>query len=258
MPTAARLLVPVLFILAASHAPAPAAEMTYSLNVLGVPVAEATLAVDLTKTQYRISLRYHTTGAASLLSGDHLEDLSSGTFDHDGPVPVDATANIRARGQDRTVHLLYRGATPVIAAISPPNETEREDVPPKAREHTIDPLSATAAILHQAAETGRCDVTRRTYDGRRLEQFLARTTGEEAVSASIHSHFSGPALRCDYTSEVMAGFRTDNQRAEDSRIRGGTLWLAPLLPNYPRLPIRGEVDIRLLGRATMYLTAVRP
>ncbi len=237
---------------------ARAAQLTYSLYVLGIPVAEATMGVDMTATGYGMSLNYRPIGLGSVMSGDHLEERSSGVFDRDGLVPQAYLSNARLHGKDRLLRMDYSGGIPSIAAIEPPNEAEREIVPPPLRARTIDPLSATAIMLRLATLSGKCDVSRRTYDGRRLEAFDARTAGEEDVPASTHSAYAGRGLRCDYASKVLAGFRVDSGRDEDARPRTGTLWLAPLIQGFPRLPIRGVIDTRFLGQATMYLTAVKP
>jgi len=238
--------------------PAHAVQLTYKLFVLGVPVAEAQMMVELNQTSYRMALNYKTTGLGSLMSGDHLEESTRGVLGADGPLPNEYFSTIHLHGQDRRMSLAYHGGTPTIVAIDPPNESERENVPPAARAHTVDSLSATVAMINFAARTGKCDLSLRTYDGRRLEAFSAHTSGEEDVPTSVHSDFAGRSLRCDYLAQPLAGFRIDTGRAEDAKVRQGTLWLAPLVPGLPRLPMRGEIDTRFLGRATMYLTLVKP
>ena len=213
---------------------------------------------NLAPSTYHMELKYRTTGLAKLVSGDMLDQSSNGTFNHEQPVPQEFRSFVRLHSQDRIVTLQYRDGDPTIAAISPPNEAEREIVPPARRDHTIDPLSAMIDMLHVAARTGRCDVSHNTYDGRRLEVFEARTAGEEVIPSSSRSIFSGPALRCDYTSQPIAGFKIGDGHDDDARARKGTVWLAPLVPGGPRLPVQGVVDVRFLGSATSYLTAVTP
>src|SRR6185312_1721051 len=128
---------------------------------------------------YRIALGYHTVGVATVFNHDHLQNHVQGVFRADRPMPLAFSSNSRLRGQDRVVTLIWRDGTPIVAALTPPNETEREDVPPASRANTIDPLSALALLLRQVARTGRCEASSRTYDGRRLQRFDSRTIGEE-------------------------------------------------------------------------------
>jgi hypothetical protein len=237
---------------------ADATQLSFTLYAMGFPVAESTMTFDLTPSTYRMGLRYHTTGVARLFSGDNLDQSSAGTFDHDQPVPQEFRSFVRLHSLDRVVTLSYRNGNPIVTALSPPNEGERDIVPMAQREHTFDPLSAMVDMIHYAAQTGRCDLSHATYDGRRLELFEAHTVGEEDVPSSGRSTFSGRALRCDYASQPTAGFRLGENRDEDSRSRKGTIWLAQVVPGGPRLPVRGLVDIRFLGAATMYLTGAAP
>ena len=237
---------------------ARAAQLTFSLYVMGFPVAESNMTVNLAPSTYAMTLRYRTTGLVSTVAGGLLDQSSTGAFEHGQPVPREFRSFIRLHSKDRTVSLTYRNGNPVIAAIDPVNESEREIVPVGLREHTLDPLSAMVDMLQVTAQTGRCDLSHTTYDGRRLEMFVARTVDDEDVPPSHRSIFSGHALRCDYTSTPMAGLRTDEGHDADARVRKGTVWLGQIVPGGPRLPVQGIVDIRFLGAATMYLTEAMP
>ena len=64
---------------------------------------------------------------------------------------------------------------------------------------------------------------------------------------------------------LIAGFVTTEQqlihRSDPGPEKGRELpavWLAQLVPGGPRLPVQGVVDVRFLGTATSYLTAVTP
>jgi len=237
---------------------AQSAELTFSLYALGIPVAESVMSVDLAQPRYRMAIHYGTSGLARLFSGDRLDEQSTGVFTRGVPYPAEFKSFVRLHGQDRTVTLDYRDGTPLVAAINPPNAGEREEVPDAQRAHVIDPMSALAAMMELAARTGRCDLNDRTYDGRRLEYFESHTAGEEDIPANSLSRYAGRALRCDYSSQTLAGFRQGDGREEDARARKGTLWLAHAIPSGPLVPVHGQIDTRFLGQATMYLTGVSP
>lgn len=237
---------------------AKAEQLAFEFYALGFPVARSSMSFNLTPSTYQMTLSYQTTGLAKLVDGDRLDQTVSGAFARDLAVPLQYSSSGRLHSQPRLVTLAYRDGDPTATAISPPNEAEREIVPPDRRDHTIDPLSAMIDMLHVAATTGRCDVTQNTYDGRRLEVFEAHTAGEEELPPTGRSIFSGRGLRCDYTSRPIAGFKLGEGRDDDKRTRGGTIWLAPVTPGGPKLPVRGVVDVRFLGAATMYLTGVTP
>ena len=235
-----------------------AAQLNFDLYAVGVQVGESVMTVDLSASTYRMGLRYRTTGLARIVSNDSLDQTSAGAFEKDLPVPLEYKSVGKLRGHDRIVTMSYRNRNPVPTLIDPPNEAERDIVPEAHWQGTVDPLSAMAEMLRDAARTGRCDVSQRTYDGRRLEMFEARTVGEDDIASSGRSSFSGRSLRCDYTRQPIAGFRLGSGRAEDSRARHGSFWLAPVAPGGPPLPVRGVIDAMYLGEVTMYLTSVKP
>lgn len=235
-----------------------AAELTYTLYALGVPIADATLGGDLAPDSYRMALTYRTVGLAELAFGGRLEQHAHGMFAGERTQPKMFSSKARIRGQDRIVSLAYRNDTPLIDAIAPPPESEREDVPMPMRAHTMDPLSKIAALLRRIATTGRCDGDARDFDGRRLELFEVRTMREDMLPASARSSFAGRALRCDFTSQILAGFRLGHDRAEDARPHRGTIWLAPIAAGAPRWPVRAEIETRWFGTAGIFLTGAAP
>ena len=237
---------------------AEAMRLGYTIYVLGVPVAEAALSVDLTASSYAIAMRYHTVGVIEVVSADHLEEHSSGRFEEGRPAPFEYASNGHLRGQYRVVGLTWRGDAPIVTEITPPDETERETVPVALRARTMDPLSSIVLLLHQVAQTGRCEATARTYDGRRLQLFEATTVGEEAVPRSRRSSFAGRGLRCEYTDRTLAGVRLGANRADSLRERRGTIWLARVAPATVSMPVRASVETRWLGAAMIYLTSASP
>jgi hypothetical protein len=251
---------PLLLCLAIPFAPclAQPVQLTFALYSVGMQVAESTMSFDLEPASYAMGLRYHLTGLVKVFASDMLDQSSTGLFARDEPVPLTFNSLMKLHSHDRIVTFAYRDGSPTATATSPPNEAERDIVPVADRAHTLDPLSAMVDMLHTVARTGRCDLAHNTYDGRRLETFQVRTGGEEDLSPSDRSLFNGRALRCDYTSRPIAGFRFGDGRDEDARPHSGTIWLARLTSGGPRLPVRGLIELRILGSTTMYLTAVTP
>ena len=131
-------------------------------------------------------------------------------------------------------------------------------MPPALLPGTLDPLSVMVGLLRVVADTGRCEGTARGFDGRRVVAYRAATAGEEVLPPTPRSVFSGRALRCDIVNEVVAGFRTGEDRASDAGSRRATVWLAPVLPGGWRLPVRVTAETRLVGDATIYLTRTAP
>jgi len=235
-----------------------AEQLNYTLHVVGLPVADAELNVDRTESGYRALLRFQTTGLANLVDSGHLEEAVSGGFSNNRPAPQVFSSNGYLHGQNRVVGMTWQDGSPVVTAIAPPNATERQDVPAGLRAGTVDPISLIVLLLHLANQTGRCDGAARSYDGRDLQAFQMRTMGEENLSPSGQSSFSGRALRCEFTSTTLAGFRFGAGGEQDRRPHRGTIWLGQVASGGPRLPVRAAVETRWFGDATIYRTSVAP
>jgi hypothetical protein len=52
---------------------AEAVQLSFTMYVVGLPVAESHMAFDLTPSTYGMGLRYQTTGVARLFAGDRLD-----------------------------------------------------------------------------------------------------------------------------------------------------------------------------------------
>lgn len=251
----------ILLLCLASPGAAPrvaAAQLRYTTYVVAVPVVDAVLTIDPAAPAYRTALSFHTVGIANLFANSLVEDRVSGRFDADLAAPTDFTSQVRLRGEDRFVGMTWRDGTPVVTALTPGTDEAREEVPAALRAHTLDPLSALTRWLRLTDQTGKCDASSQTYNGRRLQLFAMRAAGEDDIPASNRSSFAGRALRCDFTERTLAGFRLDSRRADEARERHGTVWLARVIPGAPRLPVRVSVETPWFGDATIYLTAATP
>jgi hypothetical protein len=203
-------------------------------------------------------LGFHTIGLTNLIDGGRLQETTIGRLEGDRPMPQAHSSEGWLHGQERIVEMTWHDGTPSVTSITPPNATEREDVPEPLRAGTIDQISLIVLLIRLADQTGRCEGSARSFDGRDLQSFDAKTVGEEDLPASMRSSFSGRALRCEFTSQTLAGFRLGSNGAQDRRPRRGTLWLARVVPGMPRLPVRASVETRWFGDATIYLTSGTP
>src|SRR6266700_1007821 len=120
-------------LLCLTSVPAQATQLSYTLYVLGVPLADASFSFNLTPAGYGMAMRFYTTGVADLVARDHLDEHTSGRIEKDRLAPVEYGAISRLRGQDRIVNMIWRDGTPTPTEIVPPNPAEREDVPESLR-----------------------------------------------------------------------------------------------------------------------------
>jgi hypothetical protein len=249
----------ILLLMPLAGAPARAADevvASYDTYAAGLNVAEVEAGFVIGPWSYQMRLAYHTTGLAGLLFSGHQVSQVDGTWRANAPMPHSYAGEGVWRSRQRTTRIDYQDGRPLVRALAPPNEDERETVPEALRANSIDTLSALVELVRRVADTGRCDSVARTYDGRRAVEIVATTAGEEVLAPTSRSSFSGPALRCDFAGRLLAGFLHTDDRACESKPLHGSAWLARVVPGGAPLPVRMAFETRWFGDATMYLRSI--
>lgn len=232
--------------------------LSYETYALGVPTAALSSTIELGPPGYHIELDFHTIGVAGVFFPGHQRSTVQGVWEDDLPMPRLFVGDGMWRGANRHVVIEYHQRQPSVLSLVPPQDPDREPVPAGLGANTIDQLSAMALLLHRVAETGRCEVSARTYDGRRLAEIEAVTVGEEVLPVTERSPFSGRALRCDFEGRLLAGFMRNADPEVARRPKRGSAWFAPVVAGAPPLPVRITFETSWMGQATMYLTEAGP
>lgn len=244
--------------------PATAAEegrsfttLAYATTVAGLTVMVTEADVEMDARGYRVDIATRTAGSYGLLFRGETHTLAQGQWAGVLVAPQRYAVAGSWRGTTRRTLMDYAMGQPEVRHLDPPNEAEREPVPPTLQRETIDTISAAALLARRATLTRACDGEARTFDGRRLFEVASRTGGWEAAPSDGAAGIAGPVLRCDFEGRLLAGFLLDSDRASAARPHKGTAWLARLSPDAPLLPVRMRFEMRWLGSATMSLTAAR-
>lgn len=239
--------------------PAPAQEApelhaSYNMYSAGFHVAAVEAALGVGPRHYQLEIAFRTTGLVGFFHHGHQLSTIVGTWDAGQPLPQHFEAIGVWGGDDRLTLIDYLNGQPLIQRLVPPENTEREPVPVALQQNSADPLSALALLIRRVEDTGRCEASIRTFDGHRASQIEARTAGEEVLPPTDRSIFSGKALRCDFVSQMLAGFLYEDSTPYSRRPLHGAAWLARMVPGAPPVPVRMQFETHWFGDATMYLT----
>ena len=243
----------ILFLASPAMAEAPL-RLTYRTYALGMAIAEVEATAAIGTWSYQLGLAFRTTGVARMVFAGHNTTSVFGTWQADRPTPRRYASNSVWRNEPRAILMDYEQGIPIIRQLQPPPEPEQEIVSAELRVNSADALSSLAALIRVVARSGRCDVSLRSFDGRRTTDLTVHTVATETLVADDRSSFSGPALRCDFVSRILAGFRLDQADKTDYRPLHGSIWMAPALANRPAVPVRIVLETRYFGDATSYLT----
>ncbi len=229
----------------------------------GLLVLKMRANLTFTPSGYAGELAFHTAGMVGWMVHDVDDSQVQGHFvrgDADGTAmdraaPLSFVSIGNLRGTDRVTRMSYRDGSPVIETLTPNVLLERQPVPPQDTARTIDTLSAIAMLVRQVGDSGRCEGGTTIFDGRRLTALTARTAQPETLASTGRSIFAGPALRCEFEGNQIAGFKKGESEAEQRRTRHGVAWLASVLPHAPPVPVKVIFDNPALGQVTLFLTA---
>lgn len=239
--------------LAALPAQAEPVRAQYRAYAAGLPILQMDADWDVRPGAYRVHLVFRTVGALSVAYDSRSDSVAEGRFGDARVLPSRFYSAGTLRGAQRVTQIDYPGGTPQVRQLVPPNDEEREPVPPGDQAGTADSLSALALLIRDVNLTGRCDGQLRTFDGRRLGELAARTGPVQTLDPTSRSSYAGPALRCDFEGRQLGGFMRDGDQAALRRPQRGTAWFAAAAPGGPKLPVRIEFQTRWAGAVTMYL-----
>jgi len=242
-----------LLLLSAAPACAEPVRAHYQTYAAGLQVLVMDADWDVEPATYRVHLAFHTVGALSLAFSSRNDSVAEGRFEAGRVLPRRFFSAGTQRGVQRVTQIDYPAHDPQIRQLVPPNDEERDPVPPAEQAGTADTLSALAQLIRNVNLTGRCDGQVRTFDGRRLGELAVHTGPVQELEATSRSSYTGPALRCDFEGRQIGGFVHDADPATLRRPQRGTAWFASAVPGGPKLPVRIEFQTHWFGAATMYL-----
>ena len=242
-------------------ASAAAAPITarYEVRAAGLVVmrVEAVFDLDAPGGLYRVGTRIRTTGVVGLLSRSDQVTSVEGRWLDLQPQPLHYRVEGSWRGAARRVAIAWTaggGGMPVVGALVPPNDSEREAVPPALQRGTMDALSALAKLTRAVALTGRCDADAQTFDGRRRADYVVRTAGVDMLPAD--EGYAGQALRCAFESRLIAGRRADQDPEEARRPVPATAWMAQVAPAPIPVPVRVDLPSGWFGTIRVHLVGL--
>ncbi|WP_448203166.1 DUF3108 domain-containing protein [Azospirillum sp. sgz302134] len=248
-----------------AFAPLPALaqhwQLSYRVHIGGVAVLDAQADLTLSGDRYSVQVDAATEGFLGRVFPWETHSRSVGAVRPDGLAPARHSQVSTLRGEPRNVTLTYDGRGGVRTEVTPPpDQDDREPVPEQLRQNTQDPLSGVVAVLLAGMRGEGCQRSMPIFDGRRRYDMQFADEGMRMVGASRYSVFAGAARQCRVSYTPIAGY---NRKPETSFWRRGgaqeerapvDVWIAPVTPGGPPLPVRLETDSGF-GGVVIHLTA---
>jgi len=243
---------------AAETEPARTLDLTYDVYLGGLHIFTLDVAMTLRPDRYRVSAEGQTEGMVGWLYGWDVKLAAEGLEHNDRIEPVRYVTDSAWQGTRRTVDLGFAEGGRYALERTPPPEPDPDiegGLPETLPEGTVDPLSLAVAASRALAETGRCDQTLPVFDGQRRYDLTLRHVDEATLPPSDYSIYQGRAVRCTVSMNRISGFRKSwkSKRQWDAPSSAPTIWVAPIRPDLPPVPVRYDGAIAL-GNIVIHLT----
>ncbi len=157
---------------------------------------------------YDVKTTIVTTGSFGTLYPFKAAYHSVGTYEKSAFKPQSYFNESHSLFHDRQKEIVYQNGIPV-KRISTKNDYTRHDAitVDSQYESSNDLLSTFAELTYHIRQTGNCDFSRYSFNGKRYSKSIVKTVGTEKLKTP---YFKGKALKCQYALEVLddaaAGF----------------------------------------------------
>ena len=144
-----------LLLLVPAAAQAEPVRAHYALYARGLNAVRLDAEFDVTPQRYRVKMLFRTTGTVGAMFRGQSESVVDGRFVAGRPVPNRYFASGYFRDTPRVTQIDYAAGQPNIRQMQPPNDAERELVPPAAQAGTVDATFHSGHWSLQAVTSAR-------------------------------------------------------------------------------------------------------
>lgn len=231
---------------------------TFAIYMRGLHVLDADASYQIEPWGYGGTTHIRPAGLISWFVTMDIHSRVEGDFVPGGNVkPIRYDSGGLSRGQHRRVLLTYNGNTPHVDILEPA-ETDRDPIPDSDLPHTIDTLSGMARLLETLTQTKSCEGSSVIFDGLRLTKMTVHGPVTSDIPQSHKQAYSGPALRCDFVGQQIAGFVKDSpNRSKMAAPQPGSAWFKEI-DGVGLVPVRIEFNHPKLGHVTVVMQQPLP
>jgi hypothetical protein len=222
-----------------SGAAAEPLHLRYDIYSKGFRLLEFALAVEVGPQSYRVAGNFHTRGFWDTLMHFALESSVEGAVHGAELRPGLYRSASRFLGRGRRTAIEHQPDGRIVVSLNPAPDEEKSRTPVPAGElqGTIDAMTAAAQVANDLGGGRSCTHRLRVFDGVRRYDLVLDDEGFVDLKPSGNSLYAGPARRCRIVQQRIGGFSVKAKPSTEA-----TMFVAPILPGSPPLPVRLELD----------------
>lgn len=231
-------------------------QLAYEVYFSGLHVLSSQAELERDTADYRLTARAQTRGIAAFLFNWRGETETIGRLDDGRVVPQRHISHGKSPTRQRKVEMLYGedGAVTSVTIDPEPDWSEVNPLPENADQGTIDPLSMITELAAHFTDQQRCEAEYAVFDGRRRYDLMLGHLGERQVEPNADMVFSGNAMACEVSYEILGGDRKEKSEYVTTA-RDRIVYVGRPLPNMPPVPVYLEIETGM-GTLKGYLTGV--
>jgi Protein of unknown function (DUF3108) len=209
-----------IFLVLGIAGPAAASEYgaTFDFRISGLKAGEITMSGADAAGRYQANTTVDAAGLVGVFADFFYRGAAEGSLLRDGTVvPAAFTAQSRSMRAERATRIDWVGGTPVRVSVEPPRETAPD---PSLQAGTLDPVSASFALLRDAAPDAICATSVDVFDGSRRSRIslgAPQDADGELVCEGRYERLEGEGQSFNASSSY--GFRVIFAAAEDGMAR---------------------------------------
>lgn len=232
-------------------------DLEYEVYAGGMLGLEVEMEIALSETRYRTAFEAEIAGPYAWFMDFALRSRVEGHRDDTAVQPAYfLTEAFKKDRLKRRVEIAYLDDGSLATLVEPePDEDDRDDIPESLQLDTFDPLSAVIMLTEAVALQGECNAAVPVFDGRRRFDLTAEDLGPAQIDANRYQVFEGEARHCLVKFERVTGFKKGEMGVRSSYPDTISVFLAPVEPGLPPVPVRMEMEHRL-GALRAHLTDV--
>jgi hypothetical protein len=191
--------------LLAFPATAQSYEARFDFRVSGIRAGEVTISGEQTGERYAASAKVNTAGIVGAFANFYFDGASSGRLAANGlVVPAEFNSRSKSTRAERVTRIDWQGGTPVSVSVEPPRGSSPD---PASQSGTLDPVSASFAILRDVPVDEVCNKSVDVFDGSRRSRIslgMPQSTDGKLVCPGRFTRIEGEAH--DLSSDQDYGF----------------------------------------------------
>lgn len=220
----------------------------YQVHVGGILSGSVDVRASYGDHAYRVTADTRSRGPVDLIIHFRSHAVTEGKMSDAHPMPERHRADNLWMGDTRWVRMSYgTSPAPEDKVFPTAKDDDRTVVPEKAREGTIDPITATYAMMLAAGQPEHCRSMIKVFDGRRRYNLVGTYEGIHTLRAHM---FDGKAEQCAYEIVQLGGRQRHPWWPKKKDPKAAQFYFARLDPRLPPVGVRvaasaGFIPVRI-------------